>query len=209
VRDPIPICSSCHQQYGDSHACGNSETPGFPLFAKPKEFLIIHPFCPHVRFENQKETWSAVLELQKKFPVLNVAVAAFHSESILPSYAKILRDFWSEPYDIILLEQDIVPTFEALKSLVNCEELLCSFDSMYDYEADASHPGIVNIVPSHSEFCDLGSFGFCKLSKEFRSLISFRPKDSESDILDTRLSEEIRKYGVKFHAHRPRLKHNH
>lgn len=178
---------------------------------------ILHVYSNN-RIENQTKTWEAVKELQD--------IGYKIEDIMLPenlSYEELLFSLWTKE-DIILIEQDIVPTKERLDELLNCKEILCyhfyklrgkplnepeRYLQVVNYEKGVIELQKVSDLMMHK------GFGFTKITKEAQQLSSpndwYHTKYQEIEgwyNLDTRIRLSFEKKGVNYHKHNY-VEHNH
>lgn len=91
--------------------------------------ILIHVYSPDSLFEDrQRQTVEALQHLEPK--LIKRGWKIYHIEAgndkgTESTYERILKKYWGQD-DLIVLEQDIVPTFPMLVSLEKCQEPLCA-----------------------------------------------------------------------------------
>jgi len=153
--------------------------------------LLLHVYHPAKRPNDQEETWRACELLQR-----GVSITTVHCPTIgRDGYWKALEMAWDIPDVLVVLEQDIVPTWEQVREVVDCAEGYCAFDF------ELAHGVPWSEVPGGH------GFGLAKFDYGYRHLIKERPRvphvawPDTVPVLHERLGE--------VHVHRPCIKHNH
>ena len=147
--------------------------------------LILAPFT-----DMYSETSNMLMRIDDEWD--NVDVQTIHM-NLYDSYWQTLGDYWTGVEDIIVVEQDIVPTLDQLNSLLNCTEIWCAY--AYEY-MDTTHAGL----------------GLCKFSATLQRLYpdTIRETSKESTDahpmnhwcnLDDRIRRVLTRYGVSQHIH--------
>ncbi len=84
--------------------------------------IVLHSFS-RFRINDQLETWQALESVREGFAVVDAFLVGEQD------YDKALKDVWGKG-DLVVVEQDIVPTLEMIASLFGCGEDWC----IYEYE---------------------------------------------------------------------------
>jgi hypothetical protein len=154
--------------------------------------IILHPFSIF-RQKEQAETLDALRKIQGSFRVVNVLC------SEKADYDDSLLRFWGTD-DLIIVEQDIVPSIEQVQTLADCPESWCGFWYWMRYAADKCPPYQV-----------LNAFGLAKLSLETQKLAPseswYKRDDWAYYNLDSRVASVLIQKGLVFHVH-GEVKHN-
>ena len=82
---------------------------------------ILHPYSNN-REENQRRTWDFLSRLDKERPykIVHKLVTGKYG------YDNFLAEYWGKS-DILVIEQDIVPTISQVDEIINCKEEWCAF----------------------------------------------------------------------------------
>jgi hypothetical protein len=94
--------------------------------------VVLHSFS-RFRFNEQLETWQALEEIRNSFPVVD----AFLVDE--QDYDKALEGVWGKG-DLIVVEQDIVPTVEMIAGLFGCDKPWCIYEYEIRYMDDKNPP---------------------------------------------------------------------
>lgn len=189
---------------------------------------ILHVYSD-ARKSDQKETWTAFKSIEQTFPVEHVH-ALKNSD-----YPNAIKENWGKGEDLIIVEQDIVPTPKHIKDLMSCKCRLCSFPylvkadqpnsySIFDFASHSKPDNWMTFdgaryidrvgVKEHPDYCGLSGFGLTKIGARAQELLNFPKlyKLNRWDIIDSWLSlryyEKIKRNRI-FHVHYPPVKHNH
>jgi hypothetical protein len=144
------------------------------------------------------------------------------------SYSKKLIELWNKD-DIMIIEEDKVPTLDILHELEICHHPFCSQsyivtfkvgDGIKTYSAGGWNrvssgvgsfyhiPWCFTNYPDKTKiFTDTTDLGLVKISKSLQEKIKLQV--CKFDVQQFRISEELTRLGVKVHIHLPTIKHNH
>ena len=175
---------------------------------------ILHPYTG-LRPDDEKETWEFLGELltmlreKADYEIVNrkMGVENGHPRT---AYVDFIRDYWDGTDDLIILEDDKVPTLKDFVDLMHCPEKFCCFP----------YPMLSLVVCDMDYWRDIRPFtlGFVKFSKEVQqalpaeqwlpdipdkpSLYPFAPVDM---MIEKPLTAKLGDY----HLHETPIKHNH
>jgi hypothetical protein len=153
--------------------------------------VLLHVYHPDKRPEDQTGTWRALATIN--WPV---CMTIEHYETVTDySYADALMSVWEYPGDVLVLEQDIVPTWDHVDELLHCTRPYCAWDFRL------AHGILWSEVPGGH------GFGLAKFSEEARHSIIARPKVQRLSWPDTvpALHERL----APVHVHQPCIEHHH
>jgi hypothetical protein len=168
-------------------------------------------------------TWDFVEKTQARYGWERIDTDLFDKKG----YSKAINRIWDKGDDLLWLEEDKIPTVEIIDALAACEESdVCSqlyTYSRYDmdrncwlppvlggvYKEFTNHLGYVDKRPLHEgevwgEWLDLG---LLKVSKAAQKHDLAGNIDFGNDHM--RLGGAFYDAGIKIHAHRPVIQHNH
>lgn len=174
--------------------------------------IIFHPYSL-TRPQEQLETWKVLDCLNRMYPV-------YHHLCAKPDdYDKGLASRWNKGYDLIIIEQDIVPTLDMIRNLVHFQALIAA-QAYYLYTIE-NEPVIAHrcytdnmatrwIEPEETQahLIGLGLAYFSKKSQSLVDLTTLSP-NRRWDNLDVRLSQAFYAQGLTFNIHYPVVTHNH
>jgi len=186
--------------------------------------LILHPYSL-TRWEEQQETWDAL----RKIESANLGIIVKDVRCDGPQdYDKALKRVWGN-HNLVICEQDIVPTLEMIQRLASCNEYVCAQAyrlplAEYAYpiaHRDYDESGTPCYIGSSKGWADIIGLGLAHFDLMFQILNpdildNLPPGDWQN--LDIRLSKLIsEKVTVNkwsrglgpFHIHYPEVKHNH
>ena len=174
--------------------------------------IIFHPYSL-TRPQEQVETWKALDCLNRIYPV-------YHHLCAKPDdYDKGLARRWNTGYDLIIAEQDIVPTPDMIMSLTHSQALVAA-QAYYLYTLE-EYPVIVHRCYTDNmatRWLDYGEtqahligLGLAYFSKEAQSLVDLTTLSHNRrwDNLDVRLSQAFYAHGMNFQIQYPVVTHNH
>ena len=183
--------------------------------------LILHPFSD-TRPAEQIETLAIIKKLSKRYPI--------KSQLCNPTddYWKFLLKNWNKD-DLIIIEQDIVPTVDMIEELEECIEELCCFPyrlrdgrwsvwnnnipvDQRDNTANAEY--YVEPYDDLPEYAPASAFGCTKIVRSIQKQIPLQLYPVEKYAwwyLDSWISERVAHQlsNKRFHLHKPPVKHNH
>jgi hypothetical protein len=152
---------------------------------------LLHVFHPDKRREDQEGTWDFLRAYANVVggPVIHWPTTGEDG------YWKALEAVWDWHGPLLVLEQDIVPTWAHLNELLGCPEEYCAWDFR-----------LANGVP-WSEVPGGHGFGFAKFSSGRRGNIVPRPQVPHVPWPDTVPTLHLR-LGT-CHVHQPCIEHHH
>lgn len=135
-------------------------------------------------------------------------------------YEAQLKRLWGRD-DVIVLEQDIVPSWGHLQGLAACPYPLCTVayalnqpmaDGAFhgelvqrNYRADGSRYW----VPYGTEYVDLTGLGFVRIRRDWQLAHPPAWQDGVWSDLDARISWWTYQQGARWHMHYPLVRHHH
>jgi hypothetical protein len=153
--------------------------------------LLLHVYHPDKRREDQEATWAALsaLEATQEFGIVHFATTG------PDGYWKALETCWGVPGNLVVLEQDIVPTIDHIDELQVCARPYCAFDFRLAHGVPWSQ-----VKGGHG-------FGLAKFSATARRSIVARPQVPHAPWPDTvpLLHERL----APVHIHGPLIEHHH
>ncbi len=142
----------------------------------------------------QQETWAALEVIRKEFTVIDVFV------NLKGEYDDALKALWTGMEDLLIVEQDIVPSLELVREVAMCKSELCACKYTVSYKDDVLKP----------YFLAYG-FGFTKYSakvqRDFPVESWFHMGDWDWFNLDSRVNGVLVAKGLAHHGH-GEVKHN-
>lgn len=87
--------------------------------------IILHPWVPGVRSEDQARCWTALAPLRDLYEVVDIEL----SRSDPWDYAAQLRKHWYNPQSkqaLLVVEHDVAPSVELVKAMDQCPLPLCA-----------------------------------------------------------------------------------
>jgi hypothetical protein len=154
--------------------------------------IVLHPFS-RFRQSEQIETWKALEEIREHFRVIDVFVKDKED------YDDALLHLWGVD-DLIIVEQDNVPSLELIRELTQCPNPWCSCWYWTRYMDDKL-----------AAFKGENGFGFTKLSLEAQRLAPaaswYKRDDWAYYNLDSRVTSVLVQKGLAVHVH-GEVKHN-
>lgn len=136
----------------------------------------------------QLETWQAFEQIRKEFDVKDL----FVNEK--GDYDDALRRVWAINDDLLIVEQDIVPTLELVRDVVACKEPWCTCKYKVSYKDNVLQPYYLNY-----------GFGFMKYSAKLRRELPvdtwFQVGEWDWFNLDSRINGELVAKGLEHHSH--------
>jgi len=168
---------------------------------------ILYPYNFNVRNIDQYQTRNFVSSIKKYFNI------AYYPCKLDTDYDKGFNYMLSLNETFLIIEQDIVPTYEQLIEMIECKEPICVANyKLYPTSTALKTPVLAHrnnmkfISPSDTT-AELYGLGLVKFSKSVLPLL----KDHESgtwNTLDTRISQLTNSKGYKAHIH-SEVPHNH
>jgi hypothetical protein len=164
--------------------------------------IVLHPYLPGCREEDQAPTWRLIEQASKRWPVHDVDL----SWDPLYGYGASLRALWDGDRDWLIIEHDVEATIEDIKAMEDCPELLCM--ASYGHSGHAAADLTSTLV-----VCS--SLGFTRITARARQLCGDWPVPAGTSyhMLDSWLTGAlaaalVTRTGRAWHAHRPVLHHH-
>lgn len=182
--------------------------------------MIFHAFNPLVRPDDQVETWKALKYLTFYFPEIRIFnVPCFDDHD----YEFQLSRVWGKHDDILIVEQDIVPTFQSVndmminKYFLAAQRYYLTRKSLPDMKEEkvCAHRKLPSLefVNDDDAYADIVSLGMTYFSIEVQKEIDLplgnRAITDDWRNLDVRLSKACSDAGYRFVLLEPYVKHNH
>lgn len=133
-------------------------------------------------------------------------------------YAAGLNLVWPIPADLLIIEQDNIPTKEAILELVKCPARLCV--PMYRLwpirtglpEPVWAHrrPGkkdFLEFIPKWQEWVPFAGLGFAKISAEIKAFYPPPNEITHWKEVDTAMSQIFSENGLQWHVHKIEVEH--
>jgi hypothetical protein len=161
--------------------------------------IVLHPYG-NTRVKEQQETWDFLKTIRKFYRVEDRNVTGKWL------YVDFVKEFWGKD-DIIILEDDKVPTLDDFGEIGSCPRLFCCFPYPINFQLRTTLRQWQRNFP--------WTTGFVKFSKEIQQKLPienwgpfFYSKESRPSI-DRAIEEPmIEKFGP-MHLHSRFIKHNH
>jgi hypothetical protein len=152
--------------------------------------VILHSFS-RFRINDQLETWQALELIRHNFSVVD----AFCVDDY--DYDKALKGVWGKG-DLIVLEQDVVPTLEMIQNLLGCDKPWCIFEYEIRYMDDKNPP-----------FTPQTGLGLTKFSSEAQQVSALEKWFGRGSWfnLDGRVTGALVQAGYRPHVH-GKVRHN-
>lgn len=153
--------------------------------------ILLHVYHPNKRREDQEATWAFCTEFER-----HEGTVVVHYPTKGPDgYWQALELVWGYDGHVVVLEQDIVPTWRHIVDLLACPPGYCSWDFKLAHGVPWS-----KVPGGHG-------FGLAKFSAGLRSSILPRPQVPHLPWPDTvpALHERL----GDCHVHRPLIEHHH
>lgn len=182
--------------------------------------LMLRPYVPQLRPNDTEPSLMAVIKWNNSSYTRHIEnVKMQHPDN----YEAMLRHVWGQD-DLIIIEHDIVPTFDDLQGLIHCACPVCvGAYYLYPPVSGTKQPVVAHrkVMPDSShawleygeEWADIVSMGLIKISREAQRMCSFNDLIWGSwDNLDIRLSKLLRDSlhrELPFHVHWPIVEHRH
>ncbi len=160
--------------------------------------LIVHPYVPGHREDDQAATWRLIAEVARRWPVHDVDL----SWDPLHGYGSTLRALWDGDRDWLIIEHDVEATVGDVEAMDGCPEMMCT--------APYPHSGrpAEDLTGRQVVACSLG---FTRITARARRLCGGWPVPDgvTYHLLDTYLSSAlVTRTGTTWHPHRP-VAHHH
>ena len=163
--------------------------------------IILHPYLPGCREDEQAPTWRFLDSLPRYLPVHHIDL----SWEPLYGYGATLRGLWDGDRDWLIVEHDVEGTLDDVEAMRTCPELACT--------APYGHSGHPTSQPKGQLMAT--SLGFTRITARARRLVGDWPVPAGRTyhILDSYLTTAITsalvtRTGAAWHVHRP-VKHHH
>ena len=154
--------------------------------------LVLHCFSDK-RLSEQEETWLALEEIRRHYLTMDVYVEG------AGGYDDALRSIWSRD-DLLVIEQDIVPSFGQVQALERCTEAWCACKYEIRYSDDHT--------PSYEVTHGLGFTRFSlELQRRFPASFWYHTGNWRWQNLDCRITGLMVQSGLAPHVHGD-VKHN-
>lgn len=167
---------------------------------------ILHPFTG-LRPTDESETWAFLGELRSKYDIID-RLMGVENGFARSAYIDFLKEFWGTD-DIIIIEDDKVPTVADLHELITCPRDACcfpyaslgvaKFDMGYWREYHPNTLGFVKFSLKAQEAAPVIDWNY---SVDRRSLYPFVPVDL---IIESVMTARL----GPLHLHEREIKHNH
>lgn len=156
---------------------------------------LLHAYTPGNRIADQAETTSFLAHHAADIEVLGIDVQ--HATCVLSAdYEYALRKAWGCGRDLIVLEQDLVPTMEQLADIASCDQALCAYAyQIYPVSTALPEPVYVHRqgtqwIRQGADWADLVGLGLTRFSGTAQAAL---PLSEWGEVggwvgLDTRLS---------------------
>lgn len=157
--------------------------------------VILHPYCSK-RAKTQAETWRFLLRIDGKYHIVNRCCDGD------VDYPNLLLEYWGKD-DIVVIEQDKVPTEQDLEEIINCPEWACIFPYTVWWFAITQR----EMWEKHFPY----GLGFVKFKREIQQVFPSEMWEQRNTYvaLDRAIERPmIKKFGP-MHLHQRWVKHNH
>ena len=121
--------------------------------------LILHPYLPGHREDEQAPTWRLLEQAARTWPVHDIDLSWDH----LYGYGASLRALWGTPgVDWLIVEHDVEATLADVEAMAKCPELLCTApyghsghvaQDLAGYQVMATSLGFTRITARAREMC--------------------------------------------------------
>jgi hypothetical protein len=154
--------------------------------------ITLHTFS-RMRLREQRETWKALCKIRRQYSVVDVSVSG------VTDYDSAVREFWGRD-DLIIIEQDIVPSCSQIRALENCVCDWCAYRYRIRY--------MDNHDPAYWVTHGLGFTKFnLELQKNYPAELWFHRGNWSWRNLDSRITGLMVQSGLAPHIHGD-VKHN-
>ena len=164
--------------------------------------IILHPYLPGCREEDQAPTWRLLEQASRVWPVHDIDL----SWDPLYGYGASLRALWGGNLDWLIIEHDVEAIVEDIEAMERCPELLCT--APYGHSGHATRDLAGGLVLSTS-------LGFTRITARARRLCGDWPVPAgiTYHVLDSYLTGALgasllTRTGQAWHPHRPVLHHH-
>lgn len=196
---------------------------------------ILHPYTPNYRMDAQQHTFQALDVISSDFdslPVSKLTINHCKTPNKIDAYEQVIIQNWGLD-DLIICEQDIVPTTQDIKSLIECSCSVCvAAHYLYPCSIGGNHPVIahrkwngqkIEWLTEGERFADIVALGLIKIDKEVQQATNINLLQRGLwDSIDIRLSDLLRQAMARmadvrnpnqlytpFHVHYPIVEHRH
>ncbi len=168
--------------------------------------FLVHPFSESRRLEDRQPTNDALARLKETMPELTQYECRCEGSN---DYATGLRVYWELAGDMIICEHDIVPTEDAIRSLLRCHELTCSVPYLLYPESTGLSHLIYSVQGTEWFTASRSALGLVKLSASWRSRVP-KPEYVDWRALDIQVNKLVEASGLRWHLHlSENIVHNH
>lgn len=175
--------------------------------------IILHPFNPLVRPEDQLDTWAVLEEIKRTMEIETIQAPCYE-----PNDYGIALDQWLQASvlakaRLIVIEHDIVPTLSQMSEIINCRHPWCVFD--YKIPTDTGPQRWTDVLAwSHKSGDGHFPLGFSKFDLNsyyyINRLYKFEALGSTSwENVAYILSGIMHELGYDAHIHTDPVVHNH
>ena len=173
--------------------------------------LILHPYGD-TRKDDQKQTWDFLAQVRVLAKVRSLVPE--HKLEVIDrnvtgkwGYVDFVKEYWGTD-DIIILEDDKVPTMRDLRELIDCPEPFCCFPHSVNFQ-------FITTMRQWRKFHPYTT-GFVKFSKEAQLRLPpdkwapfiFSYKEERPSV-DKAIEEPLTEIYGPMHLHERMVKHNH
>ncbi|MHB1701118.1 MAG: hypothetical protein ACYCSN_13490 [Acidobacteriaceae bacterium] len=168
--------------------------------------FLVHPFSEARRIEDRQPTNNALEALKALMPDLTQYECRCEGPN---DYATGLRVYWELSGDMIICEHDIVPTEEAIRSLLACHDPVCTVPYILYPESTGLPYAILSVLEAEWFTAKKSSLGLVKLSASWRARVP-KPDYVDWRAVDIQINKLVDASGLWWHLHLSQcIKHNH
>ena len=164
--------------------------------------LIVHPYLPGHREDEQAPTWHLVEELARRWPLHDIDL----SWDPLYGYGASLRALWDGDRDWLVIEHDVEAKIADVEAMDSCPELACTAPYAHSGHAVADLRGMQVMATS---------LGFTRITARARRLCGDWPVPAgvtwrmlDSYLTAALASALVTRTGRAWHPHRPVVHHH-
>lgn len=176
--------------------------------------VVLHPYA--LDGGAQDATWEA-LDAVRRWGAVAVLDAPCDDWG---DYARWLVTLWGKGHQLLIVEHDLVVTVETIAGLVGCRQPVCAQAyQVHGASTGLEHSRVVHQVRGEhglepaslgAEFTDAFGLGCTLLRREFQAAVPPQTwAGSTWRELDTVLSAQMRRRGMRCHVHWPEIRHLH
>lgn len=165
--------------------------------------IILHPYSTN-RFKDKIETWKFVDSIRNKYNIVDSLINA------PTSYHELIKQYWSKD-DLIVIEDDKVPTIIDLEELINCPKLFCVFPyPISSYNKTTMDDWTINF-PYGLGFVKIAKYIQDNITPDFSYKVYQKPyRQGTYMTLDRQIEQPIiQQLNIQPHIHNHFIKHNH